>query len=165
MTIRELINWGRPFRLPVIQKGRYERSLASLQDDVHRLFEGFFERASPTAWFGYDSFPSVDIIENDKDFKIKAEMPGIDPDKVEVSVTEGFLTIKGERKEETEEKDENYLRREMSYGSFQRTIALPATAESAKAEASFKNGILTVQILKKAEALKKPTKLPIKKAA
>ena len=96
---------------------------------------------------------------------MKAELAGMQPEDVEVNVTDGFLTIKGEKKEEKEEKDENYLRRETSYGSFQRTIALPETANTEKAEATFRNGVLSIEVPKKAEAVQKPKKLQIKKAA
>ena len=92
-------------------------------------------------------------------------MPGIDPECVDISITKDYLIIKGEKEEEKEEKDKNYIRRESSYGSFFRQIPLPETARADDAEATFKNGVLTVLIPKKAEAVLKPRKLQIKKAA
>lgn len=165
MTLSELIHWNRPSNIPVRQRNRFGRSLMSLQDDMDRMLQEFFGGTSLPAWAQEPAFPAVDIIENEKDFKVKAELAGMQPEDVEISVTDGFLTIKGEKKEEKEEKDENYIRRETSYGSFQRTIALPETANTDKAEASFKNGILNVEVPKKAEAVQKPKKLQIKKAA
>lgn len=166
MTLRELVHWDRPFNIPVRQRNRFGRSLMSLQDDMNNLFQSFFGESGMPAWTGgFESFPSIDIIENEKDFKVKAELAGMSPEEVEVSVTEGFLTIKGEKKEEKEEKKENYLRRESSFGAFQRTIALPETADSAKAEASFKNGVLSIDVPKKAEAIEAPKKLQIRKTA
>ena len=164
MTIRDLIQWNRPYNVPIRQKGR---SLFSLQDDMNSLFDDFFSNNVFQNWPAQVSaaFPAIDIIENDKDFKIKAEIAGYNPDDIDVSVTDGFMTISGERKEEEEEKEDNYLRREMSYGSFQRTIALPETAHCDKAEASFKNGILSIEVPKKAGAVQTPKKLAIKKAA
>jgi HSP20 family protein len=91
----------------------------------------------------------------------------MDPKNVEVEITDGFLTIKGQREEKKEEKDKegSYLRREMSFGSFLRTVALPETADFDKAEASFRNGILTITVKKKAAAIAKPKKVAVKQAA
>jgi HSP20 family protein len=133
---------------------------------MNHLVQNFFGERGVGRWIGgFESFPAVDIIENEKDFRVRAELAGMQPEDVEVNVTDGFLTIRGEKQEEKEEKDENYLRRETSYGSFQRTIALPDTASTEKAEASFKNGVLSIDVPKKAEAIQKPKKLQIKKAA
>ncbi|HBR69696.1 MAG TPA: molecular chaperone [Rhodospirillaceae bacterium] len=166
MTLRELIHWNRPFNIPVSRRTGFERSLLSLQDDMNHLLQSFFgENDFYRPASSYETFPAVDIIENEKDFKVKAELAGMQPEDIEISVTDGFLTIKGEREEEKEEKDESYIRRETSYGSFQRTIALPETADTEKAEASFKNGVLSLNVPKKAEAIQKPKKLEIKKVA
>jgi HSP20 family protein len=167
MTIRELMHWNRPFNLPVNQRDRRGQSLFSLQDDMNHLLQSFFSDNGYSQWDeGFSAnMPAIDLIENERDFKVKAEVAGYNPDDIDVSVTDGFLTLSGERQDEDEEKDENYLRRETSYGSFQRTIALPETANCEKAEASFKNGVLNIEIPKKAEAVQKPKKLSIKKTA
>ncbi len=165
MTISELIHWNRPSNVPVRQRNHFGRSLMSLQDDMDRVFHDFFGSTSRPAWANEPDYPAVDIIENNKRFKVKVELAGMDPENVEISVTDGFLTIQGEKQEEKEESDKNYLRRESSYGSFQRTIALPETANCDKADASFKNGVLSVEVPKKAEAVKNPKKIQIKKAA
>lgn len=166
MPIRDLIHFDRPSNIPVRQRHRFGHSLMSLQEDMNQLFQDFFGDNALTEWAGrVETFPAVDIIENGKNFKVKADLSGIDPENVDVSVTDGLLTIKGERKEEKEEAAENYLRREMSYGAFQRTVPLPEAANCDKAEASFKNGILTVQVPKKEGSMQEPKKLPIKKAA
>ncbi len=170
MTVRELLQKGRESIVPVHRQDRFERSLASFQREMNHLFENFFGDVSWPSLPSWSKsagtyFPAVDIIENDKDFKVKAEIPGMNPENLEVSVTEGFLTLKGEKEEEKEEKGENYLRHETSYGSFSRTIALPETADTEGAEATFKNGVLSIAVPKKTEALQKPKKLQIKKAA
>ena len=164
MTFRDLIPWDQSFTIPVRYRNRFNRSLSSLQDDIGQMVSSFMNDGF-SGWKSELTFPAVDIIENDKDFKVKAELAGMNPEDVDVSVTDGFLTIKGEKKEEKEEKGDNYLRRESSYGSFNRTIALPDTANCEKAEATFKNGIISVSVPKKAEALQKPKKIEIKKAA
>lgn len=109
--------------------------------------------------------PVVDIVENEKSFKVEAELPGMKQDDVEVTINDNYLTIKGEKKASKEDKDENYLRRERYYGSYQRTIALPETANADKAKATFKKGVLWVEIPKKAEAVKPSKKLEIREAA
>ena len=172
MTIRELIHWNRPFGISIRRKGEPWNSFAALQDEMNGLFERLYSGANArlTDWNGgHASAPAVDIIENEKSFTVKAELAGIDPKDVNVEVTDGFLTLRGQRSEEKEEKKEDknfsYLRQEISEGYFQRTLALPETADCDKAEASFKNGILTITVPKKPEAVQKPKKLEIKKAA
>src|SRR5688572_7374704 len=112
MTIRELTNWNRP--LGISLKRRREtaiNSLESLQDEMNNFFERFSAslNARLTDWDGSRTGPAVDIAEDQKSFTVKAEMAGINPEDVEVETTEGFLTIRGQRAEEKEEKDRNYI--------------------------------------------------------
>jgi len=134
---------------------------------MNRLFQDFFGDSSLISGTrdGFEQMPAIDIVESEKDFKIKVELAGMDPENVEVSVTDGYMTVSGERTQEKEDREDNYLRREMSFGSFRRTISLPDSADNAEAEATFKNGILTIDVPKKAEAIHNPKKLKIKKAA
>ena len=92
--------------------------------------------------------PAVDIIEDDKEFLVKAELPGIKREEVHVSVENGFLTIRGERKFEKEEKNKRYHRTERSYGSFTRSFSLPEGADSNNVRADFKDGLLQVHLPK-----------------
>ena len=172
MTIRELVHWNRPFSISLHRKPTPLNSLASLQDEMNSFFERLYTGLNSrlTDWDGNQAaVPAVNIAEGEKSFTVSAELPGINPKDVDVEVTDGFLTIRGKRSEEKEEKEEekgySYIRREMSEGYFQRTVALPETADCDKADASFKNGILTIAVLKKPEAMQKPKKLQIKKAA
>lgn len=170
MSIRELVHWNRPFGISVRRKNANPNSLAALQDEMNNFFERLYAglNARITDWDGND-IPAVNIKENEKSFEIQAALPGIDPKDVDVQTTEGFLTIRGEHATQTEDKEEKdgceYLCQEMSEGYFQRTVALPETADCDKADAIFKNGILTVTVPKKPEALQKPKKVQIKKAA
>lgn len=102
---------------------------------------------------------SLDVVENGDTFVIKAAVPGIDPKDVEISVDEDVLTIKGEFNKQEETKDENYIRREIRTGSFQRQLRLPPTVEPEKAQASFEHGMLTLSIPKKAEARARSIKI------
>lgn len=165
MSLSELMTWNRSKNLP-IHKDKFSLSVASFQEEINKLFENFFGNGfSANITSSYQNAPAIDILEAEKEFKVKAELAGINPDDVEVSVTDSYLTVKAEKTKECEEKDENFLRREISYGSFKRVIALPEDADSDKADATFKNGVLTITIPKKAEAAQKSKKLEVKKAA
>ena len=104
--------------------------------------------------------PSLDFSESKDAYVVKTEIPGIDPKEIQVSVDSGMLTIKGEKKQEKEQKDEHYYRVERSYGSFSRSVRLPGAIEGDKVNATFKNGVLTVSLPKSAAA--KGTQIPVK---
>lgn len=164
MALRDLMNFDRPSSAPSYLGDRFGRSFMSLRDDMNRMLQDFWgDEGMPSLYGSRTSFPAVDIIESDKDIKIKAELVGIDPENVDVSIVDDCLIIQGERQEEKKEEDKqgNYLRREISYGSFCRSIALPDIANTDESHASFENGILTVEIPKKAESIGKSRKLQI----
>lgn len=167
MTIRELIHWNRPASLSV-REGNFGPSLAALQEDINRLFEHFYSgmQLRLTDWDKLPlSAPAVNVSENGKSYKIRVELAGMSPDDVELDITDTYLILKGQKQDEKKEEGENYLCQEISCGSFYRSIALPDAANSKKAEAVFKNGVLTVTVPKKAEAVQNTKKLQIKKAA
>lgn len=166
--ISDLIHWNSPSLIPVDYRDSFSRSLASLQEDMNRMFDHVYHSTMVygTNWKGEaPSAPAVNVIEKTDAFQVESAIAGVDPKDVEVEITEGFLTIKGKREEKKEEKDGDYLRREISFGSFVRTVALPETADFEKAEASFRNGILTVMVKKKTAAVAKPKKIAVKQAA
>jgi HSP20 family protein len=139
----------------------------SLQREMNSLFDNFFRgfdltpRGLMSGGAGIIT-PSVDVKENDKEFIIKAELPGVEEKDIDVTVTSDSVTIKGEKRKEQEDKDKNYYYMERSYGSFSRVIPLEAEIVAEKAEASFKNGILDIKIPKNQSAKAKGTKIPIK---
>jgi HSP20 family protein len=104
--------------------------------------------------------PLVDISEDDKEYLIKAELPGLKKDDVHISVEKGVLTITGERKFEKEEKDRKHHRVERAYGSFVRTFIVPDDAEADKVAAQFKDGVLTIHIPKSEKA--KPKQIEVR---
>ena len=167
MTVRDLLPFGRT-SVPVTRGGN---PIVSFQDEVNRLFSDFFGDLSMPSWARLSSEPSLaispatDVSENDKEFKITAELPGMESKDVQITAADGYVTIRGEKKEEKKEEREGYFRQERSYGSFQRVVALPDTANFDKAEANFKNGVLTLAIPKKAGAQSKERKIEIKQAA
>ena len=105
--------------------------------------------------------PAVDLYEEKGDIVVKAELPGMEKSEIEVNLTDHHLTIKGEKKKEEEVKEENYYRSERSYGSFVRSLELPADVRGDKVTANFKNGILEVRLPKTEEAKAKEIKVKI----
>ncbi len=136
------------------------RDFVSLRDAMDRLFEDSF--VSPRNWpsvGGGMAEPMLDVYETGNDLVVKAALPGIKPEDVDITVTGDVLTITGEVKEETEQNDKNYLRRERRYGSFSRSVSLPEGLETDKADAKFENGVLTLTIPKAEEI--KPKKIQV----
>ncbi len=105
--------------------------------------------------------PSVDIFEEKNDVVVKAELPGIKKEDIDVTLTDDTISIAGEKKKEEEVEKKNYYRWESSYGSFARTFTLPAEVQMEKAKTQFKDGVLEIRIPKTAEAIKKEKKLKI----
>jgi len=123
------------------------REALSLQDQMSRLFGGSLVRRDDAGQGFWN--PAVDLFEDPDKLVVKAELPGIDKKDISVDLQNGMLTIKGERREESEDKDDrNFYRREMSYGSFVRSFSLPQEVEVDKVKAEYVNGVLTVEIPK-----------------
>jgi HSP20 family protein len=133
-----------------------------MRSEMDRLWDSFFD-AGPRGKGGRtpEWLPSLDVTETKNDIVVKAEMAGIDPKDIDISLTNDLLTIRGEKKQEKEEKDENYHLVERSYGSFSRSIRLPREVQSDKINASYKNGILKVTLPKSEEAKKKEIKIKV----
>jgi HSP20 family protein len=108
--------------------------------------------------------PAVDVTEDDKAYKITAELPGLDAKDVEVGMTGDLLTLKGEKRQEKEEKNKNWYVSERAYGSFERGFALPEGVDREKIVAEFAKGVLTVTLPKSAEAQKQQKKIEVKAA-
>ena len=150
----------------------------SLRQDIQRVFDDFgmgFWRPSPLHWsrwaepllrreMTWRTMPAVDVVESEKAYEITAELPGMDEKSIEVKVTDGYLTIKGEKEEEKEEKKKDYYLHERSFGSFERSFDVPESVDLSKIEATFKKGVLTVTLPKKAEAQTPEKKIEVKAA-
>jgi HSP20 family protein len=133
-------------------------------------FERFLREAfSPVSGEGNVSTrtwaPPVDIYENGDNLVLKAELPGINPDDVEIRVEDNTLYLKGERKSEKDVKEQNYHRIERSYGAFARSFSLPNSVDADKVTANFQDGVLTLTMPKKEEAKPKTIKINVSKAA
>ena len=137
-------------------------NMVSLRNAMDRLFEESFVKPS-NFWteFGNGELSlDLDVYQTDKDVVVKAAIPGVKPEEVDISITGDVLTIKGEHKEEKETKEKDYYLKERSYGSFRRSIQLPVSVKTEKAEAVFENGILTLNIPKAEVA--KPKQIKVK---
>ena len=144
----------------------------SFRSEMARLFDRFgfpsLRRVFDIepAWRSASSFsfsvPAIDMSEDEKAYKISAELPGIDAKDIDVSVSGDMLVLKGEKRQEKEEKDKNYHFSERAYGSFQRAFDLPASVDRDKVAADFSKGVLTITLPKTAEARKPQKKIAIK---
>jgi HSP20 family protein len=140
--------------------------LSSLRRDMERVFEDFSRDFGwgPPVTAGMAVAPRVDVSETDTEIKLEAELPGVDEKDVEVVLSDGRLTIKGEKKQEKEEKKKDFHLVERSYGSFARSIALPFEADPDQVKAKFANGVLTITVPKPPEVKAKEKKIPIGKS-
>jgi HSP20 family protein len=150
----------------------------NLRREMDRLFDdfgrGFWRLPTSRSMFDIEPFwgsevkweatPAVDIAESEKAYELTAELPGMDEKNIEVNVSDGNLTIKGEKQEEKEEKNKDYYMRERNFGSFERRFELPEGVDADKIEATFKKGVLTLTLPKKLEAQKPAKKIEVKAA-
>jgi len=137
--------------------GSLRREFDRLFDDFDRGFLGFPFRRAVSEWeprWLSDMSPAVDIVEKGQAYEITAELPGLDENNIELKLSNGTLTIKGEKKEEIEQKKKNSYLSERHYGAFERSFQVPQDVDEAKIEASFSKGLLTVILPKSAEAQK-----------
>lgn len=139
------------------------RELKSLQDEMNRLFMANFERPETGEIVRGAWSPSVDIFENKDQLVLEAELPGLKPEEVEISIENNLLTIRGERRFEKKDEGDNFHRVERSYGNFVRTFTLPPTVSAENANAVFENGLLRLTLAKREEA--KPRRIEIKAEA
>jgi len=146
----------------------------SFRGEMDRLFDRFggfglptmrrmFETIPAESNFGLN-LPAVDLTEDDKAYKITAELPGLEEKDVDVSVTGDILTLKGEKRQAKEEKNKNWYVSERAYGSFQRAFALPEGIDRDKITAEFAKGVLTVSLPKSPQAQKQQKKIEVKAA-
>jgi HSP20 family protein len=148
------------------------RPFDTLRNQVDRLFRDFETGFLQTPFyrdidnlvrrdFGFAVAPAIDIAENNNAFEVTVELPGLDAKNIDLQLSDGVLTIKGDKNEEKEEKSKDRYVSERRYGSFRRSLQVPANVDADKIEASYKSGVLTVTLPKSAEAQKKQKTIPI----
>jgi HSP20 family protein len=141
--------------------------LATLRNEMDRLFDSFVREPLgmldwPAFMGGEKWWPAIDIAESDKEITVRAEIPGIDPKELDVTVTGNQLVISGEKKESSEKKEKGFYHSEARYGSFRRAIPLPEGIDSEHVDANYANGILTLKLQKTPAAVAKKIEIKVK---
>ena len=159
MAVRDLIPRLRS-RAPVVSREN-THPIAAFHQEMNRLLEDFWHDFDGNGATGMRSFgfPHVEVSETDRELKVEAELPGMDEKDVEVLLDNGVLTVRGEKRSETEDKNRRVSER--YYGRFERQIALPVEVQEDKINASFKKGVLTVTLPKSADAAERIKRIPI----
>lgn len=137
------------------------REFNTLQDRMNRLFRDSFSEGREEGLITTAFAPAVDVYEDEHNVTLKIEVPGIEEKDIDVRIENNTLTVRGERKFEKDEKEENYLRVERQYGSFTRTFTLPNTVETENVSANYDKGVLRIKLAKRAEAKPKQIKVNI----
>jgi len=166
MNVRDLIPWGRTSnQAPTVYRDAEQNPFLALHRGVNRLFDDVFRSFDvPLPSFGglaswSTGWPNVEFSETDKEFRVTAEVPGLVEKDIEVLLEDGVLTLRGEKRSETEDKDRQFSER--FYGRFERRIPLGTEIEEDKVAAEFKNGVLTVTLPKTARAQAKARRIAI----
>jgi HSP20 family protein len=161
MALKDLVTFGKK-DVPVRRES--DHPFVLFRKEFDDLFDTFFRSFDMQPFEGrIGAFsPKVDVTENEKEFNISAELPGMDDKDIDVSLQNDMLTIRGEKKEEKEDKGKDYYRMERSYGYFSRTIPLPVEVETDKVDAKFKKGVLTITLPKTAKAVAETKKISVK---
>ncbi len=173
MTLKDIVPWrwgglrhwdeeDRPYE-------SFLREMDSLHKEMDRLFEDFWKGSGTHTFMTRplrhgDLTPRVDETEDENAFHVKVELPGMDQDDVDVTLSGGVLIIRGEKKREEEEKGKGYYRSERSFGSFRRSLPIPVDVDESKIEAKFEKGILYIELPKTEEAQKKVKHISIQAA-
>lgn len=158
-------------RTPARASNGSPRDLANFRDEVERMIERvwsdpFVSLKAPDRWFGdfrQGAFtPKLDVTDEKDALRVAVEVPGVDLKDLDIECQDGLLTIKGEKKHETERREDGCYRTERSHGFFRRTVPLPAEIDASKAEARFDKGVLTVRLPKTERAQAQTTKIAVK---
>lgn len=170
MNVRDLILWGHDHgsRNPALLSDRDRDPFLSLHREVNRLFDDVFRgfdrrRLALDGLSSFDDWPSVEVSDGEKEIRVTAEVPGLEEKDIEVLLRDGVLTLKGETRAETEDKERQFSER--FYGRFERRIPLGAEIEEDKVSADFRNGVLTVTLPKSADANAKARRIAINGAS
>ena len=159
-------------KYPALRSESFGRPFVELQRATNRLFDDFFrefgfsggrwgESLSLTPDVFSSQWPRVDMSETDDEMQITAELPGVNKDDLEISASEGRITIRGEKKEQEEEKGKNYYRLERSHGVFQRNFSLPCEIDTEHIDVFFKDGVLKIKLPKTEAARERVKKIPV----
>jgi HSP20 family protein len=175
MADKDMKTPGKPETEGRAPAARSRHPLLALRDEMDRLFDDFFagpaltpfRRGEAEPWRRFSrmfesGFPAVDVAENEREYRITVELPGLDEKDIEIALAGDTLAVRGEKKQEREEKKESYVLSERRYGSFERSFPLPEDAEPEGIEARFRNGVLTLTLPKRPEAQAKRRTIEVK---
>lgn len=168
MAITDLIPWRRNESRVPVKRWSEEDALVDLRSRMDRMFGDFFEQPfSLTPFFGGSSIwgnfaPSVDVSETEKVITVTAELPGMQPEDINVTLDRNNLVISGEKHTEKEEKGEKFYQLERSYGSFRRAIPIPSEVDEGRVDARFRRGVLKVKLPKTADAQRNSGRITVK---
>jgi HSP20 family protein len=147
-----------------------QSAIAHFHSEVDRLFERFFGEpfwggrlSEGLRSWGSTGYPALDVSEQEDAITVRAEVPGVDPKDLDISVSGDVLVLSGEKKEESEQRGDSFYHSERSFGSFRRTIALPATVDREKMSAGYDKGVLTIRLAKSEKAVAKRIPVSVKK--
>jgi HSP20 family protein len=173
MTLREIVPWRwgglrhwepdeRPF-------GGFRRQMESMHREMDKMFNDMMSEPLrhsliPQALGHELTMPNIDETEDDKAFHVSIDLPGMDEKDVDITLSGRLLTIRGEKKEEQKEEGKDYYRRERTFGSFRRTLELPGEVDETKIEASFRKGVLRIELPRTVEAQNKIKHIAVKAA-
>lgn len=164
MTLKDMVPWRwgglRHWDEETHPYESFLREMDSLHKEMDRLFEDFWKDSGSHTlmtqpWQFGALNPHVDETEDENAFHVKVELPGMDKDDVDVTLSASVLTIRGEKKRDDEEKGKNFYRKERSFGSFRRSLPIPVDVDETKVEARFRKGVLYIELPKTEEAIKK----------
>lgn len=161
MDIKKLIPFGRK---NIEVRREDDNPFTMMQREMNRVFDTFNRDWGLGAFPGSSGefIPRLDVTEDDKAFTVKAELPGMSEQELDLSLSGDVLTLRGEKKEEKEEKNKNHYYCERSYGTFMRTVPLPRQVDTDKASANFNKGVLTITLPKTAAAMDTTRKIAVK---
>lgn len=153
-------------RMPV-RRGQAMGPYRAMRDMMNSMMEDFFSewplmRVRPFEWRMQEFSPSIDVIDEEREIRVQAEVPGMNPEDLDVTITRDAVIVKGEKKSEREEERQGLCYSERTFGSFERVIPLPADVQTDKIEARFRNGVLDIVMPKSEQSLKESRKIQIR---
>jgi HSP20 family protein len=150
-----LIRWN-----PTRDLATFPSDIFNMQREMNKIYGSFFRGVDEQSLLGSTWMPAVDVVEENDEYIVKIELPGVSKDDVKITLESNILTIRGEKKAEKDSDEKNYHRTERSYGIFQRSFTLPASVKNEKIGAEYKDGILAVTLPKAEET--KPKQIEVK---
>ena len=161
MNVRDLVPWVRGDRERTSAQSGSLGTVVNLHREMNRLFDDMFRGLDDARVFGgRGGWPSLDVEETEKEYRVTAELPGLEERDVEVLLQDGLLTLRGEKKVESENRNRTYSER--FYGRFERQIPLALDVDDSAVSATFKSGVLTVTVPKSARAVERSKRIPVK---